>query len=210
MRYWGTEYDAQTIAGVIAASGVVEQGRCTWQTIDDEAELCRATASRIADGQVVGWFQGRMEWGARALGNRSIVADPRRRDMRDIINQKIKFRERFRPFAPSILAEAIDDYFVDAVHDPFMIQVYPVRPEKRDDDPGGDARRRIGPAAVGQPRQQPALLGAHRGVSRRDRRAGAAQHLVQRERTDRGAARTGAGLFPADRHGSAGHGPAPA
>ena len=81
---------------------------------------------------IVGWFQGRMEWGARALGNRSILADPRRRDMRDIINQKIKFRERFRPFAPSILAEAIDEYFVDAVHDPFMIQVYPVRPEKRD------------------------------------------------------------------------------
>ena len=81
---------------------------------------------------IVGWFQGRMEWGARALGNRSILADPRRRDMRDIINQKIKFRERFRPFAPSILAESIDEYFVDAVHDPFMIQVYPVRPDKRD------------------------------------------------------------------------------
>jgi carbamoyltransferase len=89
-------------------------------------------AAAIARGDVVGWFQGRMEWGARALGNRSILADPRRRDMRDIINQKIKFRERFRPFAPSILAEAIDEYFVDAVLDPFMIQVYPVRPEKRD------------------------------------------------------------------------------
>jgi carbamoyltransferase len=100
--------------------------------VDDEAVLCADTAARIAGGAVVGWFQGRMEWGARALGNRSILADPRRRDMRDVINQKIKFRERFRPFAPSILAEAIDDYFVGAVHDPFMIQVYPVRPEKRD------------------------------------------------------------------------------
>jgi carbamoyltransferase len=117
---------------VIRTSGVVEQGRCTWQTIDDEAALCEATAARIADGQVIGWYQGRMEWGARALGNRSILADPRRRDMRDIINQKIKFRERFRPFAPSVLAEAIDQYFVGAVHDPFMIQVYPVRPDKRD------------------------------------------------------------------------------
>ena len=133
--YWGTEYDANTIAGVIRDSGVVEQGRCTWQTIDDETALCRATASRIAAGAVIGWYQGRMEWGARALGNRSILADPRRRDMRDIINQKIKFRERFRPFAPSVLAEAIDDYFVGAVHDPFMIQVYPVRPEKRDTIP---------------------------------------------------------------------------
>jgi carbamoyltransferase len=95
-------------------------------------ELCRETAARIADGQVIGWYQGRMEWGARALGNRSILADPRRRDMRDIINQKIKLRERFRPFAPSVLAESIDQYFVGAVHDPFMIQVYPVRPDKRD------------------------------------------------------------------------------
>jgi len=81
---------------------------------------------------VVGWFQGRMEWGARALGNRSILADPRRPDMRDIINARIKFREKFRPFAPSVAVEALQDYFVDAVHDPFMIQVYPVRPEKRE------------------------------------------------------------------------------
>lgn len=130
--YWGTAFDPSDIAAVIRASGVVEAGRCHWTTIDQEDELCRETARRIAAGDVVGWFQGRMEWGARALGNRSIVADPRRRDMRDIINQKIKFRERFRPFAPSILAEAIDDYFIGAVHDPFMIQVYPVRPEKRD------------------------------------------------------------------------------
>ena len=72
-----------------------------------------------------------MEWGARALGNRSILADPRRADMREIINKKIKFRERFRPFAPSILEEALDEYFVGAVPDPFMIQVYPVRPDKR-------------------------------------------------------------------------------
>ena len=94
-------------------------------------ELCRWTAGRIADAKIVGWFQGRMEWGARALGNRSILADPRRPDMRTIINTRIKFRERFRPFAPSILEEALDEYFVDAVRDPFMIQVYPVRPDKR-------------------------------------------------------------------------------
>jgi carbamoyltransferase len=130
--YWGTEYDGNAIATVIRDSGVVEQHRCTWTTIDDEAALCDQTAALLADGAVVGWFQGRMEWGARALGNRSILADPRRKDMRDVINQKIKFRERFRPFAPSVLAEAIDEYFVGAVHDPFMIQVYPVRPEKRD------------------------------------------------------------------------------
>ncbi|HWI19750.1 MAG TPA: carbamoyltransferase C-terminal domain-containing protein [Vicinamibacterales bacterium] len=130
--YWGTEYDDTAIAAVIRDQRVVEEGRCTWTTLPDELTLCHATAARLADGNVVGWFQGRMEWGARALGNRSILADPRRRDMRDVINQKIKFRERFRPFAPSVLAESIDEYFIDAVHDPFMIQVYPVRPEKRD------------------------------------------------------------------------------
>jgi carbamoyltransferase len=130
--YWGTEYDAAAIARVIDDSGVVAQQRCTLTTITDDAALCDQTAALLADGNVVGWFQGRMEWGARALGNRSILADPRRRDMRDIINQKIKFRERFRPFAPSVLAEAIDEYFVGAVHDPFMIQVYPVKPDKRD------------------------------------------------------------------------------
>jgi carbamoyltransferase len=129
--YWGTAFTADQIADVIRTSGVVEQGRCHWTTMTEEEALCRDTATRLAAGDVVGWFQGRMEWGARALGNRSILADPRRSDMRDVINQKIKFRERFRPFAPSILAEAIDEYFVDAVHDPFMIQVYPVRPEKR-------------------------------------------------------------------------------
>jgi carbamoyltransferase len=73
-----------------------------------------------------------MEWGARALGNRSILADPRRADMRDLINTKIKLREKFRPFAPSVLEEALDDYFVDAAPDPFMQQVYPIRADKRD------------------------------------------------------------------------------
>jgi carbamoyltransferase len=128
--YWGTEYDDAAIAAVIKAAKVDD--RCRWETFVDEAALLHHTATRLAAGDVVGWFQGRMEWGARALGNRSILADPRRSDMRDVINQKIKFRERFRPFAPAVLAEAIDEYFVGAVHDPFMLQVYPVRPDKRE------------------------------------------------------------------------------
>src|SRR5438132_11748650 len=99
---------------------------CTTSRLASEDELCAWTADRIANGEVVGWFQGRMEWGARALGNRSILADPRRSDMREIINTKIKFRERFRPFAPSIAEENLHEYFVDAVADPFMIQVYAV------------------------------------------------------------------------------------
>ena len=104
---------------------------CRAERLDDDSALYARTACHIAAGRVVGWFQGRMEWGARALGNRSIVADPRRADMRDIINTKIKLRETFRPFAPSILDEARDEYFEGAVRDPFMIQVYQVRADKR-------------------------------------------------------------------------------
>jgi carbamoyltransferase len=129
--FWGTAFDDEAIRAIVSASGVVDRRQCRWTVMGDEAELCRHTAGRIAGGAVVGWFQGRMEWGARALGNRSIVADPRRPDMRDIINRKIKFREKFRPFAPSILEEAIDEYFVGAAPDPFMLHVYPVRAEKR-------------------------------------------------------------------------------
>ena len=180
------------------------------RTLDDEAALCQETAALLAAGNIVGWFQGRMEWGARALGNRSILADPRRRDMRDVINQKIKFRERFRPFAPSVLAEAIDEYFVDAVHDPFMIQVYPVRPDKRDVIPAVthvDGSGRLQSVSQESNARYWALI---RAFQARDRRAGPAEHLVQRERTDRRAAGAGARLLPAHRHGRARHGPAPA
>jgi carbamoyltransferase len=128
--YWGTSYDARAMDEAVRAASAAGAFEST--LIPDEEALCRHVAGRIADGAVVGWFQGRMEWGARALGHRSILADPRRRDMRDIINEKIKFRERFRPFAPSILEEAVDEYFVGAAPDPFMLHVYPIRPDKRD------------------------------------------------------------------------------
>jgi carbamoyltransferase len=129
--YWGPSFsDANIVAAMDARAA--ELSACAGRARLADAPLYAATAARIADGKVVGWFQGRMEWGARALGNRSILADPRRRDMRDIINTRIKFREKFRPFAPSILEEALPEYFVDAVPDPFMIQVYPVHPGKRD------------------------------------------------------------------------------
>jgi carbamoyltransferase len=130
--YWGPEFGDQAIHEAIRGRGdeIHRQGGRILRLADEDA-LCRWTAERLAGAQIVGWFQGRMEWGARALGNRSILADPRRADMRDLINTKIKFREKFRPFAPSILEEALDDYFIGAVPDPFMIQVYPVRPDKR-------------------------------------------------------------------------------
>ena len=93
--------------------------------------LLEETAEHIAAGNVVGWFQGRMEWGPRALGNRSIVAHPGRADMKDILNARIKHREWFRPFAPSILAEYQHEYFEHDHPSPFMLHVYKIRPEKR-------------------------------------------------------------------------------
>ena len=130
--YWGPSFDDRAITAALDAqhAAIAEHG-CGRRAWDDEAALDRWTAEQIAAGRVVGWYQGRMEWGSRALGNRSIVADPRRADMREIINTRIKFRERFRPFAPSVLEEALDEYFVGGVPDPFMLQVYPVRPDKR-------------------------------------------------------------------------------
>ena len=101
----------------------------------DDNELVRRGAGLVAEGQVMGWFQGRMEWGPRALGNRSILADPRREDMKAILNARIKHREPFRPFAPSILEEATGDYFDQTYPDPFMIKVYNILPEKRGEIP---------------------------------------------------------------------------
>jgi carbamoyltransferase len=93
--------------------------------------LLNAVVEQIAAGNVVGWFQGRMEWGPRALGNRSIVAHPGLPDMKDIMNARIKHREWFRPFAPSILAERQNEYFEHDHPSPFMLHVYKIRPEKR-------------------------------------------------------------------------------
>ena len=128
--YWGTRYPETDVHALLRETGADQTG-LTVQTFDTDDALCQEAARLIADGNVIGWFQGAMEWGSRALGNRSILADPRRSDIRDLINAKIKFREKFRPFAPSIAEEALDDFFVGAVPDPFMQQVYPVRPDKR-------------------------------------------------------------------------------
>jgi len=128
---WGTQYTSEDVPKIIAQQNDAAAAY-QWTTYDDREALCQKVAQLIAEGQVVGWFQGRMEWGARALGNRSILADPRRADTRDLINTKIKFREEFRPFAPSIIEEAVDEYFIDAAPDPFMQQVYLVQEDKRE------------------------------------------------------------------------------
>ena len=101
----------------------------------EPSALRQRVVELICNGNVVGWFQGRMEFGARALGNRSLLADPRRSDMREIINLKIKFREKFRPFAPSILQEYVGDYFEIDEPSPFMERVLPIRPEKHSEIP---------------------------------------------------------------------------
>jgi len=97
----------------------------------DENTTIETCAKLISEGNVVGWYQGKMEWGPRALGNRSILADPRRKEMKDILNEKIKHRESFRPFAPSILEEHCSDYFDIDVPSPYMLMVAPVKkPDK--------------------------------------------------------------------------------
>ena len=95
------------------------------------APLLEAVAEEIAAGNVIGWFQGRMEWGPRALGNRSILAHPGLPNMKDVLNARIKHREWFRPFAPSILADYQHEYFEHDHPSPFMLHVYKIRPEKR-------------------------------------------------------------------------------
>ncbi|MET0102017.1 MAG: carbamoyltransferase C-terminal domain-containing protein [Sedimenticola sp.] len=108
---------------------------CEVQFVEDESSLYRRVASEIAEGHVIGWFQGRMEWGPRALGNRSILGDPRRADMKDILNLKIKRRESFRPFAPSILRDKVSDWFEEEDDVPFMMQVFQINEDKRKEIP---------------------------------------------------------------------------
>ncbi len=131
--YWGPAFTDEAIRRAIERKGITDdQLRITHLPED---ELVRATARHIAEGKVVGWFQGRMEWGPRALGNRSIVVDPRRPDMKDILNKRVKHREPFRPFAPSILEEYTGEYFEKGYPSPFMLLAYKVRPEKQAEIP---------------------------------------------------------------------------
>ncbi|MBN2385038.1 carbamoyltransferase [bacterium] len=118
--YWGPGFDDHTMEAALKKFNVPYQ-RCP--------DIARHTAQKITEGLTIGWFQGRMEIGPRALGNRSIVADPRQPNMKDLINQKVKHREDFRPFAPSVLEEHCATYFDSADRSPFMLQVYNVKPE---------------------------------------------------------------------------------
>jgi carbamoyltransferase len=126
--YTGPEFSDEAIRAELERAGLA------YESYDDRT-ITRRAAEDIAAGLVIGWFQGRMEFGPRALGNRSIVVDPRRADMKDILNERIKKREPFRPFAPSILEERVGDYFEQSHPAPTMLMVYQIRPERRTEIP---------------------------------------------------------------------------
>jgi carbamoyltransferase len=122
--YTGPQFSDEEVLAAL------QQSRVEFEGYTDD-EVTKRAAHDIADGLVVGWFQGRMEFGPRALGNRSIVVDPRRAEMKDVLNQRIKKREPFRPFAPSILEEHVGEYFEQTHPAPTMLMVYKIKPEKR-------------------------------------------------------------------------------
>lgn len=129
---WGPHFPDEEIGALLKSHTTdLDRESCVVRRAASELEICNRTAQAVAQGRVVGWFQGRMEWGPRALGNRSIVCDPRRGDMKELLNRKIKRREAFRPFAPSVLREAVSEWFEEDADVPFMMQVLPIRPEKR-------------------------------------------------------------------------------
>ena len=142
--YWGPQFSEEAIVaamretipgfepGMSAGARTGELQVCRYEDFD---EIAAGTAASIAAGNIIGWYQGRSEWGPRALGNRSILVDPRRAEMKDVLNSRIKRREPFRPFAPSILEERTGDFFEESYPDPFMIKVYPIRPAKRSEIP---------------------------------------------------------------------------
>ena len=129
--FWGEEHSPGDIERFLTMNNI------RYQRLEDEEKLIGHVVDRLQEGKVIGWFQGRFEWGPRALGHRSILADPRRAEMKDTVNVKIKFREPFRPFAPSVLVERVEEYFMlpdAAKHYParFMLYVVDVREDKRD------------------------------------------------------------------------------
>ena len=123
--YWGPEYDDARMEAALEAAGVA------YEEMPTDKVIAR-TADALADGGIVGWYQGRVEFGPRALGNRSILTDPRRPEMKDILNARIKHREPFRPFAPVVLEERTGEYFDKSYPSPFMLLTYNVLPGKRD------------------------------------------------------------------------------
>lgn len=130
--YWGPDFSSDDVSVLLQQrSNELISENCKVIFISDELELCSYVSQAISEGKIIGWFQGRMEWGPRALGNRSILGDPRRSDMKEILNSKIKRRESFRPFAPSILREEVNNWFETDYDVPFMLQVFQILLKQR-------------------------------------------------------------------------------
>ena len=202
-----------------------EQG-AVYRRFDDDTTLCDHLAGLLADENVVGWFQGRMEFGPRALGSRSIIGDARSRSMQSVMNRKIKFRESFRPFAPSVLQDRVSEYFEmhEGQPSPYMLLVAPVRQDQRVAETEGEELEGLAKLQVARStvpaithvdysgtgpdrRRRPArsLSCAARGVRAQDRVPCSHQHQLQRAgRADRVRARAGVSLLHGDQHGRAG------
>ena len=127
--YLGSQIDLARLEHILGF------GKLKYERMDSESALCKRVADLLADGEIIGWIQGRAEFGPRSLGNRSILADPRSLDMKDQINKKVKFRESFRPIAPSILHEFGDEYFEDYQEAPYMERTLRFRDEAREKVP---------------------------------------------------------------------------
>jgi carbamoyltransferase len=168
--YFGTAWPEGDLASALAGQGL--RVRPVADPADEAARL-------LADGRIIGWFQGRAEVGPRALGARSILADPRRAETKDIVNARVKRREAFRPFAPSVLDEHGGDFFEGHHSNPFMLLSAAGAGRMSGADPGGHPRGRHGATAVGRGLREPALSPADQPVRRPHRRSGRAQHQLQ-------------------------------
>jgi len=134
--YWGPSFNDESLKQLIKAHGQsLDDANFAIEFNVEQTALVDKVSDAIIDGKVIGWFQGAMEWGPRALGNRSILGDPRRADMKDILNLKIKRRESFRPFAPSVLKEQVADWFESDADVPFMMKVFQIQKSRREKIP---------------------------------------------------------------------------
>ena len=172
--YLGPEFSDSRIQSALQSAGL--QGRKL-----ERGALLESTAEQIAAGNVVGWFQGRMEWGPRALGNRSIVAHPGLPNMKDVLNARIKHREWFRPFAPSILADHQHEYFEHDHPSPFMLHVYKIRPEKRQALCAVNHVDDTGRLQTVSARRKSVVLRSNLGLPPQNRNSRDSQHELQRE-----------------------------
>ena len=168
--YWGPEFGDARMKRRSRTPG--------WPTRSSPSRRARSPGppTRSPTGSIVGWYQGRMEFGPRALGNRSILTDPRRAEMKDILNARIKHREPFRPFAPVVLEERTGDYFTKDHPSPFMLMTYPVRPDKIDEIPAPTHVDGTGRLQTVRRDQNPRYYDLIDAFARADRRAGPAEH----------------------------------